>query len=1033
MSVSDPFLKRPVATTLLTVALALVGAVAFNFLPVSPMPQVAFPTIRVGASLPGASPETMASSVAMPLERQIGQIAGVTELTSQSTLGSTSITVQFDLTRDIDAAARDVMAAINAARANLPTNLPSNPNYHKSNPSEAPVLILALTSDTLGKGRLYDAASSILAQKIAQVDGVGEVTVGGSSLPAVRVELNPTALNKYGVGLDQVKTTLANANTNIPKGSFDDGKRSEVLNGNDQLFHAIDYQPLIVAYKDGAAVRVRDVGRVVEGVENVRNAGYANGKPAVLLIVFRQPDANIIDTVDRVKEILPQLRAAIPAAIEVTTVMDRTTTIRASVHDVEWTLVASVLLVIGVVFVFLRDWRATLIPGVAVPVSIVGTFAVMYLCGYAIDNLSLMALTISTGFVVDDAIVVVENVKRHLERGLSPMEAARLGAREIGFTVLSMSLSLIAVFIPILMMGGIVGRLFREFAVTLSTAVLISLVVSLTTTPAMCSRLLRAEGESRHGRLYRWSEGIFERLVRFYDRTLTAVLRRPAMTLLVLAATVALNFYLFASVPKGFFPEQDVGRIMGFMIADQSTSFQAMQVRLRQMMEIVRVDPAVETIVGFTGGGGGNSAACFVSLKDLRERKVSAQAVIGRLRPKLMGIPGCSLFLVADQDIRIGGRSSYGSYQYTLVGDNLDELAAWAPKLLAELKKAPGLADVNSDQQNQGRQVSLVYDRDTAARFGINSKLIDQTLNEAFGQSQASTMYTGINQYHVVMEVAPEYWQSPETLRDIYVKSPDSGTMVPLSAFARYGIDTAPITVNHQGQFPAVTLAFNLPEGASLGDAVAAVEAAKTSIGFPAAIRGSFQGTAKAFQDSLKNEPWLILAALLTIYIVLGVLYENVIHPVTILSTLPSAGVGAVLALLLTDTDLSIIAMIGVLLLIGIVKKNAIMMVDFAISVERDEGIPPREAIHRACLLRFRPILMTTMAAILGAVPIAFGTGLGSELRRPLGIAVIGGLAFSQALTLYTTPVVYLAFDSMRLNWRSWKGKRKWITLFLPI
>ncbi len=1021
MNISEPFLVRPVATTLLTVALALAGGIAFTGLPVSPMPQVDFPTIAVNAGLPGASPETMAASVATPLERRLGQIAGVTELTSSSTLGSTNITIQFDLNRNIDAAARDVMAALNAARADLPANLPGNPTYRKVNPSDAPVLILALTSKTLGKGRLYDAASTILAQKISQVDGVGQVSVGGSSLPAVRVELNPTSLNKYAIGLEDVKTALSNANANVPKGSLDDGNRSVALEASDQLFHAADYVPLVVAYRNGRAVRVGDVGDVVESVENVRNIGYFGSEPAVLLIVSRQPNANIIDTVDRVQALLPQLKAAIPSAIVLSTVMDRTTTIRASIHDVERTLVISVFLVIGVVFVFLRDWRATLIPGVAVPVSLIATFAAMKLLGYSLNNLSLMALTISTGFVVDDAIVVVENVKRHIEKGLAPMEAARLGSREIGFTVLSMSLSLIAVFIPLLLMGGIVGRLFREFAVTLSVAVLVSLLVSLTTTPTMCARLLRPEREERRGRLFLWSERMFERTIQGYDRTLTTVLDHPAITLLVLAGTVALNVYLFSAVPKGFFPEQDVGRLSGFMMADQASSFQAQQVRLQKMMETIRTDPAVDTLVGFTSGGSGG--ASFVTLKPLEERKASAEQIIARLRPKLAQISGAMFFLQPQQDIRIGGRAGNAMYQYTLVADDLDSVTTWAPRLLDALKAIPDLVDVNSDQQNKGRQVLVTYDRDTAARFGISSKLLDATLNDAFGQSQVSTMYASLNQYHVVMEVAPKYWQDPETLRDIYIKAPDGGALVPLGAVAKYEVSTAPLNVNHQGQFPAVTLSFSLPEGKALGDAVTLIEQAKEKIHFPAAIRASFQGTAKAFQDSLKSEPWLILCALATIYIVLGILYENTIHPLTILSTLPSAGVGAVLALLLTGTDLSIIAMIGVILLIGIVKKNAIMMIDFALVAEREGGKSPREAIHEACLLRFRPILMTTMAAILGACPLAFGNGIGSELHRPLGVAIIGGLVLSQMLTLYTTPVVYLALDRMRLSWHRRRGR----------
>jgi len=1022
MNISAPFLRRPIATTLLTIALVLAGALAFTALPVSPLPQVDFPTISINAGLPGGSPETMASSVATPLERQLGRIAGVTEMTSQSTLGSTSITIQFDLDRNIDAAARDVMAAINAAKGQLPANLPSNPSYRKVNPSDAPVMILSLTSDTYGKGRMYDSASTILAQKISQIDGVGQVTVGGSSLPGVRVEANPTALNKYGIGLNQMKNVLADANSNIPKGQLSGDHRMLDIEADDQLFKAVDYKPLVIVYRNGAPVRISDVAQVVDSTENIRTAGYSNGKPAVLLIISRQPNANIIDTVDRITAIIPELQAEIPRDIKLAVVMDRTTTIRASVHDVEKTLVISILLVILVVFFFLRNARATFIPGIAVPASLIGTFGVMYLLGYSIDNLSMMALTISTGFVVDDAIVVLENVTRHMEENpnLGPLEAARLGAQEIGFTVLSMSISLISVFIPLLLMGGIVGRLFREFAVVLSTAVLISMVISLTTTPMMCSRLLRPEREIKRGRFYYWSERLFERIIGSYDRALTTVLRHPAITLLVLLATVLLNFYLFYIIPKGFFPEQDVGRLSGSLVSDQATSFQAMQPRLQEMIHIIQQDPAVDTVVGFTGGGSVNTANCFITLKPLNVRKASAEQIINRLRPKLSHIPGGTLYLQAQQDIRVGGRMGNAMYQYTLVSDDLGDVATWAPKLLDALKKVPEITDVNSDQQDKGHQVILDYDRPTAARFGITSQLIDSTLNEAFGQSDASTMYTALNQYHVVLEVAPKYWQSPETLKDIYVQSPTSGNMVPLSAFSTYQRDTAPLNINHQGQFPAVTLSFNLALGKSLGDAVNAISDTERKIGFPTTIRGSFQGTAKAYQDSLKNEPWLIAAALATVYIILGILYESFVHPITILSTLPSAGVGAVLALLVTHTDLSIIAIIGVILLIGIVKKNAIMMIDFALTLERRDNKSPREAIHAACLLRFRPILMTTMAAILGAVPLAFGTGTGSELRQPLGIAIIGGLLLSQVLTLFTTPVVYLSLD----RWRLWLSER---------
>jgi multidrug efflux pump len=1029
MNISAPFIHRPVATTLLTVAIALAGAVAFRILPVSPLPQVDFPTISVNASLPGASPETMASSVATPLERQFGRIAAVTEMTSSSTLGSASVTLQFDLNRNIDAAARDVQAAIAAARGYLPTNLPSNPNYRKVNPADSPIMLIALTSPTLSKGQMYDAASTIMAQKLAQVQGVGQVGVGGSALPGVRVELNPSALNKYGIGLEQVRTALAAANANTPKGHFSDGKQMWEVGANDQLFRAIDYKPLLIAYHNGSAVRVSDVGDVVDSVEDLRNAGYANGKPSVLVIIFRQPGANIIDTVDRIRAVMPQIHAAIPASIDLRVAMDQTQTIRASVHDVERTLLISVGLVVLVVFVFLKNVRSTFIPSIAVPVSLLGTFGVMYLCGYSLDNLSLMALTISTGFVVDDAIVVIENITRYLEQGLDPFAAALKGAREIGSTVVTMSVSLIAVFIPLLLMGGIVGRLLREFAVTLSVAIGVSMVVSLTATPMMCAHLLR-EHET-HGWLYNTIEKGFTWLVNLYGKALSIVLRHSFVTLLVLLTTIGLNVYLFIRVPKGFFPQQDTGRMGGQILADQDTSFQSMDKTLLQMVNIVAADPAVDTVNGFTGGGGGggggastmNQGRMFVSLKPLAERKITVDLIMQRLRPKLARIPGATLYLQAAQDLRIGGRNSAALYQFTMRGDNLQDLILYAPRILEELKSVHSIVDVNSDQQNRGLQSMVVYDRDTAARFGISPQLIDNTLYDAFGQRQVSTMYKSLNQYHVVMEAAPQYWQNPLGLQDIYVHSP-SGQQVPLNAIAHYGPAVAPLSVNHQGLFPCVTISFNLQPGVALGDAELAVFEAARKVGLPNTVQTMFTGTAAAYQDSLSSEPYLIAAALTAVYLMLGILYESYIHPITILSTLPSAGVGALLALILTKTDLSVIAMIGIILLIGLVKKNGILIVDFAIAAERIDHKSPRDAIFEASLLRFRPILMTTFAAMLGALPLALGHGTGSELRRPLGITIIGGLLMSQALTLFTTPVVYLYFDRLQHWWERVRGVR---------
>ncbi|MGO9262160.1 MAG: multidrug efflux RND transporter permease subunit [Bryobacteraceae bacterium] len=1029
MNISSPFVHRPVATTLLTVAIALAGTVAFRILPVSPLPQVDFPTISVSAGLPGASPETMASSVATPLERQFGRIAAVTEMTSSSTLGSCSITLQFDLNRNIDAAARDVQAAIAAARGYLPTNLPSNPTYRKVNPADSPIFMLALTSNVLGKGKMYDAASTIMAQKLAQVQGVGQVGVGGSALPGVRVELNPSALNKYGIGLEQVRTALASANANTPKGHFSDQRIMWEVGANDQLFNAVDYKPLLITYHNGMSVRLSDVGDVVDSVEDLRNSGYANGKPSVLVIIFRQPGANIIDTVDRLRAVLPQIHASIPASIDLHVAMDQTQTIRASVHDVERTLVISVGLVVLVVFVFLKNVRSTFIPSIAVPVSLLGTFGVMYLCGYSLDNLSLMALTISTGFVVDDAIVVIENITRYLEAGLGPFVAALKGAQEIGSTVVTMSVSLVAVFIPLLLMGGIVGRLLREFAVTLSAAILVSMVVSLTATPMMCAHLLR-QHES-HGRLYRLFEDAFDWNVRLYGKALSVVLRHSFVTLLVLLATIGLNVYLFVRVPKGFFPQQDNGRMSGQILADQDSSFQSMDKTLLQMINIVAADPAADTVIGFTGGGGGGGGAAtinqgrmFVSLKPLAERKITVDYIMQRLRPKLAKIPGATLYLQANQDLRVGGRNSAALYQFTMRGDNLQDLIVYAPQMLQQLKSLPIIVDVNTDQQNRGLQSMVAYDRETAARFGISPQLLDNTLYDAFGQRQVSTMYKSLNQYHVVMEAAPQYWQNPQTLRDIFVHAPN-GQQVPLSAIAHWGPAVAPLSVNHQGLFPSVTISFNLQPGVALGDAILVIDAAARKIGLPPTIQTGYSGTAQAYQDSLGSEPYLIAAALAAVYLMLGVLYESYIHPVTILSTLPSAGVGALLALILTHTDLSVISMIGIILLIGLVKKNGILIVDFALAAERNDRKSPRDAIFEASLLRFRPILMTTFAAMLGALPLALGTGTGSELRRPLGITIIGGLAMSQALTLFTTPVVYLYFDRFQHWWERMRGVRQ--------
>ncbi len=1026
MNISAVFIKRPVATSLLTAGLVLAGIIGFRMLPVSPLPQVDFPTISVGASLPGADPETMATSVAAPLERRLGHIAGVTEMTSVNNRGSTSITLQFDLDRNIDGAARDVQSAINAARGELPAALPSNPTYRKVNPADAPILIVALTSDTLTRRQMYDAASSIMAQKLSQVKGVGQVFVGGSSLPAVRAELNPLALNKYGISLENVRSALSNTNVNRPKGQLSRDDRTWEIHTNDQLYKAVEYLPLVINYRSGAALQLSDVAKLEDSVEDIRAAGFVNGKPCVMLVIFRQPGANIIETVDNVRGLLPQLQAAIPGAIDLSVVVDRTPPIRGSLKNVEETLVISAILVILVVFWFLRNVRATFIPAVAIVVSITGTFAVMYLCGYSLDNLSLMALTISTGFVVDDAIVVLENVTRYMEKGEPPLQAALSGTKEIAFTVLSMSTSLVAVFIPILLMGGIVGRLFREFAVTLSAAVIVSLVISLSTTPMMCATLLRQEKPRVHGILYNASENLFNWMHSRYETSLSWALRHSRFMIMLMLSIVVVSVGLFIKIPKGFFPEQDSGRLSGGIQADQSISFQAMEEKLTQVVNIIRKDPEVMYVIGFTGGGGSttNTARMFITLQPFEKRKSSIAQVMGRLRRQLAGVAGAPTFLAPVQDLRIGGRLGNTLYQYTLMADNVSDLNTWGPRVLQKLRTLPQLTDVNSDQQVKGLQASLVIDRNTASRLGISPQLIDDTLYDAFGQRQVAVNYTLLNQYHVVMEVEPSFWQRPETLKEIYVSN-SSGAQVPLSAFTHYEPTATSLAINHQGQFPAVTLSFNLTPHVALGDGVKIIESSMRQMGIPSSVRGSFAGTAQAFQASLANQPFLILAALVTVYIVLGILYESYIHPITILSTLPSAGVGAVLAMMLSGTDLNLMALIGIVLLIGLVKKNGILMIDFALGAERNEGKSPEEAIHKACLLRFRPIMMTTMAALLGALPLAVGGGVGSELRRPLGISIVGGLIFSQMLTLYTTPVVYLYLDRFRLWIERMKGVHK--------
>jgi len=1070
MNVSGPAIERPVATSLLTMALLLAGGLAYTQLPVSPLPQIDFPVISVGAALPGASPETMATSVATPLERQFGRIAGINQMTSTSQLGSTAVTMQFDLNRNIDAAARDVQAGINAARGFLPADLPSNPTYRKVNPADSPILILALTSDTMTQYQMYDAADSILSQKLAQVQGVGQVFVGGSSQPAVRIEANPNLLNKMNIGLDVVRTAVAAQNVNQAKGSLQGSDKSWMVRDNDQLKKAKDYRPIIVAYNNGAPVRLSDIADVEDSYTDTHNAGSFNGKPCVMIIIFRQPGANIIATVDRVIEQLPFLKASMPQNIKLDIALDRTTTVRASVADVERTLIISLVLVVLVVFVFLREVRATFIPSVAVPLAIIGTFGIMYLLNYSLNNLSLMALTISTGFVVDDAIVVLENVMRHVEAGMAPYEAALLGAREIGFTVMSMSISLIAVFIPILLMSGLIGRLFHEFAMTISAAIAVSMVVSLTTTPMLCARLLKPHS-AKHGLIYRVSEKGFIHLNSGYKRSLGWVLRHQALVFAIAIIAVFVSVYLYIIVPKGFFPQQDTGRMMGTVMGDQDLAFAGMRDKMLEFIRIVKQDPAVQDVVAFTGGNTAqNSGRMFVTLKPLNQRKVSIDQVINRIRPKTSHIPGATLFFQAAQDLQIGGRFANAQYQYTLSGEDLAELYAWAPKLTDKLKTIPILKDVSSDQQVRGLQQNVIIDRDTAARLGITPQQIDNVLYDAFGQRQISTIYQTLNQYHVVLEVDPQYQLTPDALESVYVitkpgaqvpvggqagsgsPAPGSGVtpsggqgttaaaastaaQVPLSAFAHFGPTSTSLAVAHQGQFPAVTISFNLAPGAALGDATKLIEQTQLQMRFPATIHGSFQGTAAAFQDSLSSEPLLILAALLAVYIVLGMLYESYIHPITILSTIPSAGAGALLALMLFHMELNVIGLVGILLLIGIVKKNAIMMIDFALEMER-QGKTPLDAIHEAALLRFRPIMMTTAAALLGAVPLAFGRGTGSELRRPLGVAIVGGLMVSQMLTIYTTPVVYLYLDRFQtwimahLPWRRKQLQKKEVPIF---
>jgi multidrug efflux pump len=1024
MNPSRLFIGRPVATTLLTVAVALAGIAAFVVLPVAPLPQVDFPTISVAASLPGASPDIMASAIATPLERQFGHIAGITEMTSSSTLGTTSVTLQFDLSRDINGAARDVEAGINAARTYLPANLPANPTYRKVNPADSPIMVLGLQSDVYDVPTLYDEASTVMAQRISQIAGVGQVTVVGASSPAVRVELNPAQLAHYGISLPSVASAISGQNSNIAQGQLANGNYTSDIVVNSQISKAVDYRPLVVGYSNGGVVRLTDVADVVDSQQTVRQAGFLNGKPSVNLIIFRQPGANIIQTVDAVKAAIPSLQASIPRGEHIITVLDRTLTIRASLSDIERTLVISVLLVVAVVFIFLRSVSATFIPAVAVPVSLIGTCAIMYLCDFSLDNLSLMALAIASGFVVDDAIVVMENISRHLDEGMTPVQAALKGAAEIGFTVLSISISLIAVFIPILLMGGIIGRLFREFALTLSSAILVSMVVSLTTTPMMCARVLRSEKDVKHGRLYLWSERMFGHLLGGYRRSLTWVLDHPALIMSIFVLTLGLNVLLIAWVPKGFFPQQDTGVITGGMQGQQDASFALMRNALRESVDVIKADPGVQNVMGFTGGAGAtNTANEFIALKPLSERTRSAAQIINELRPRLTRLTGANTFLQPVQDIRIGGRQSPAQYQYTLQAESSADLQKYGPQLLSALRKAPGFEDVNTDQQNNGLQALLTYDRPTAARLGLTPQNIDNTLYNAFGQSEVSTIYTQLNQYYVVMEVAPKYWQSPQGLDDVYLVPNTGSGAIPMNTVTHYTPATSPLVVNHTGLFPSVTVSFNLAQGISLGQATKEIQQVQQHLNMPTTIHGQYSGTLQAFQASLTTEPYLILTALVAVYVVLGMLYESLVHPLTILSTLPPASVGAILALQITHSELDVMSIIGIILLIGIVKKNAIMMIDFALNAERNEGKSTRDSIFEASTLRFRPILMTTLAALFGAVPLALGTGMGSELRRPLGISIIGGLIVSQVLTLYTTPVIYLLMDTLRLRIQGWRHR----------